>query len=138
MVVMAPQTRMHRLRPIANRYVNPITRHFVEWLPWFAIITYRGRKSGRTYRLPINIFPRDGAWVVFLTYGSGAQWVQNVLAEGGCEMRKRGRDTRLVDPELIVDPTRSLVPRPIRFVGRLGHVTEFLRLYSAPEPTGAS
>ena len=130
---MAAQTRMHGLRPFANRYVNPITRHFAEWLPGFAIITYRGRKTGRVYHLPINIFRRQGAWVVFLTYGSGAQWVQNVLAQGGCEIRKRGRDIRLVDPELIVDPTRSLVPRPIRFVGRIGRVTEFLRLHTAPD-----
>jgi len=132
---MAPQTRVHGLRPYTNRFVNPITRHFAEWLPGFAIITYRGRKTGRVYQLPINIFHRQGAYVAFLTYGSGAQWVQNVLAQGGCEMRQRGRTTRLVDPELIVDPTRSLVPRPIRFVGRLAHVTEFLRLHPASPAT---
>ncbi|MBO0703410.1 MAG: nitroreductase family deazaflavin-dependent oxidoreductase, partial [Candidatus Dormibacteraeota bacterium] len=117
---------------------NPITRRFAEWLPGFAIITYRGRKTGRVYRLPINIFWREGAWVVFLTYGSQAQWVQNVLAQGGCEMHKRGRKVRLVDPELIVDPARHLVPRPVRFVGRIGRVTEFLRLHPAPAAGGAS
>jgi deazaflavin-dependent oxidoreductase (nitroreductase family) len=135
---MVPRTRFHGLRPFANRYINPITRHFAEWLPGFAIITYRGRKSGRVYHLPLNIFWRDGAWVVFLTYGSGAQWVQNVLAQGGCEMRKRGRAVRLVDPELIVDPARTLVPRPIRFVGRIGRVTEFLRLHPAPAGSGST
>ncbi|MBO0746107.1 MAG: nitroreductase family deazaflavin-dependent oxidoreductase, partial [Candidatus Dormibacteraeota bacterium] len=55
-----------------------------------------------------------------------------VLAQGGCEIRQRGRHLQLVDPELIEDPTRSLVPRPIRFVGRIGRVTEFLRLHPAP------
>lgn len=135
---MTLKTRMYRLRPFANRYVNPITRHFAEWLPLFAIITYRGRKTGRVYDLPINVFRRDGAYVFFLTYGSQAQWVQNVLAQGGCEMRQRGRGIRLVDPELIVDPTRSLVPRPIRFVGRAGRVTEFLRLHPAPAAGSAT
>lgn len=130
---MAAQTRFHGLRPVANRFLNPVTRRFAEWLPGFAIITYRGRKTGRVYHLPINIFWRDGAWVVFLTYGSGVQWVQNVLAQGGCAMRKRGREVRLVDPELIVDPARTLVPRPVRFVGRIGRVTEFLRLHPAPD-----
>jgi deazaflavin-dependent oxidoreductase (nitroreductase family) len=131
-MAQAPQTRTQWLRPIANRYINPITRHFAEWLPHFAIITYRGRKSGRLYQTPLNVFRKDGAYVMFLTYGSGAQWVQNVLAQGGCQMRKRGREIELVNPELIVDPSRSLVPRPIRFVGRIGNVTEFLRLYPAP------
>lgn len=128
---MAVQTRFHGFRPIANRYVNPITRHFAEWLPGLAVVTYRGRKTGRVYHLPLNLFRKDGAWIVFLTYGSGAQWVQNVLAQGGCEMRKRGRTVRLVKPELIVDPARTLVPAPVRLVGRIGGVTEFLRLHPA-------
>ena len=123
---------MSGLRPYANRFINPITRHFAEWLPGFTIMTYRGRKTGRVYHLPLNIFRKDGAWVVFLTYGSQSQWVQNVLAQGGCEIRKRGRTIRLVDPELIVDPARKLVPPPIRVVGRIGRVTEFLRLHPAP------
>ncbi len=129
---------MHGLRPYANRFVNPVTRHVAGWLPGFAIMTYRGRKTGRVYHTPINIFRRHGAYVVFLTYGSQAQWVQNVLAQGGCEMRRLGRDVRLVDPELIVDPTRSLVPLPIRFVGRIGRVTEFLRLRPAPSASSPS
>jgi hypothetical protein len=54
--------------------------------------------------------------------------VKNVLAAGGCQIRVRGRDVRLVGPELIVDPTRELVPRPLRFIGALGRVNEFVRM----------
>lgn len=43
-------------------------------------------------------------------------------------MTARGRDVRLTDPELIVDPDRRLVPQPVRaFLGLL-RVTEFLRM----------
>lgn len=135
---MAARTRTQWLRPITNRYVNPITRHIAGRLPGFAIVTYRGRKTGRLYHTPINVFRNKGAYVVFLTYGSQAHWVQNVLAQGGCEMRRLGRDIRLVDPELIVDPTRSLVPLPVRWVGRIGRVTEFLRLHPAGAATTAT
>ena len=67
-----------------------------------------------------------------LTYGSDAEWVKNVLAAGGCGIRTRGRDVRLTHPEVIVDPSRSLVPAPIRFIGRLGNVTEFVRMRADP------
>jgi len=46
----------------------------------------------------------------------------------GCQIRVRGRDVRLVEPELIVDPTRKLVPRPLRLIAALGRVNEFVRI----------
>jgi deazaflavin-dependent oxidoreductase (nitroreductase family) len=100
-------------------------------MPSFALLTYRGRKSGRTYRTPVNVFRRGNQYIFFLTYGSESEWVKNVLAAGGCQMRRLGRDIQLVDPQLIVDPNRSLVPRSVRFVGRLGRVTEFLVMRAA-------
>ncbi len=66
-----------------------------------------------------------------LTYGSDVQWVKNVLAAGGCELRTRGREVRLIDPELFVDPTRHLMPLPVRAILRLNHVSEFLRMHAA-------
>jgi deazaflavin-dependent oxidoreductase (nitroreductase family) len=125
---MPPPTRFSGLRPYATRFVNPVTRLFAGWMPGFAILTYKGRTTGRTYRTPINVFRRGDRYVFFLTYGSASQWVKNVLAAGGCEMQRMGHHVHLVEPELIVDPTLSLVPRPIRFVGRLGRVTEFVRM----------
>jgi hypothetical protein len=44
--------------------------------------------------------------------------------------RARGRNVNLTRPEIIVDPTCSFVP--IRLIGRLVNVTEFLRM--RPEP----
>jgi len=122
---------MWPLHRVATRFVNPITRLFAGRAPGFGILTYRGRKSGRLYHTPINVFRRDDRYLFVLTYGSGVQWVKNVLAAGRCRLRTRGRDVELVRPELIVDPTLSLVPAPIRFVGRLGSVTEFVRMEAA-------
>jgi deazaflavin-dependent oxidoreductase (nitroreductase family) len=125
----ARTTRISRLRPLGVRFVNPALRHVAGRLPGFAILSYTGRTTGRTYRTPINVFRRGDQYVFVLTYGSaGTQWVKNILASGGCEMRRMGRDVRLVEPELIVDPTLSLVPRPLRFIGRLAGVSEFLRM----------
>jgi deazaflavin-dependent oxidoreductase (nitroreductase family) len=131
----APQARLTRLRSFAIRYINPVTRRIAGWMPGFALLTYTGRKSGRTYRTPINVFRRGDEYVFALTYGSGSQWVKNVLAAGGCEMRRMGRDINLVDPEVIIDPSGKLVPQPIRwFLTHVGRVSEFVRMRNAGEP----
>jgi len=129
---VGPPTRLRRVRPFATRYINPVTRLFAGWIPGFALLTYTGRKTGRTYHTPINGLRRGNHYVFALTYGAEeSQWVKNVLAAGGCEMRRMGRDIRLVEPELLVDPDPRLIPLPLRIFGRLARVTEFVRMRAA-------
>jgi deazaflavin-dependent oxidoreductase (nitroreductase family) len=124
----APRTRMRVIRPFTTHVVNPIARRFASWLPGFGILEYRGRKSGRTYRTPLNVF-RRGDWYVFaLTYGADVEWVKNVLAAGGCILRTRGRAVRLIEPEVFVDPSRRLMPLVVRIVLRFDRASEFLRM----------
>lgn len=119
------------MRPFTTAVVNRITRLFAGRLPGFAIVDYRGRKSGKAYRTPMNVF-RDGEDYVFaLTYGSEVQWVKNVIAAGVCDLEIGGKTVHLTDPELFVDPSRHLMPLPVRFILRLMHVTEFLRMRPA-------
>jgi deazaflavin-dependent oxidoreductase (nitroreductase family) len=100
-------------------------------MPGFAILTHIGRKSGKTYRTPINVFRRGEFYLFALTYGSDVQWVKNIMTAGGCWMRIGGRDVRLVEPELIIDPELRTMPLPLRIVGKLNRVTEFLRMRPA-------
>ena len=124
----APPTRMRAIRPFTTHVFNPIARRFASWLPGFGILEHRGRKSGRTYHTPINVF-RRGDWYVFaLTYGADVEWVKNIVAAGGCTLRTRGRDVRLIEPELFIDPSRRLMPPVVRIVLRFDRATEFLRM----------
>jgi hypothetical protein len=76
----------------------------------------------------VNVF-RDGEdWIIALTYGSDVQWVRNVRAAGGCELETRGRMLELTGPQVFTDPSRRLMPEPVRSFLGLMHVTEFLRL----------
>ncbi len=131
MTAATAPTRIRFLRPFTTRVINPITRLFAGWLPGLAILTHVGRRSGRTYRTPINVFRRGDDYVFALTYGADVDWVKNILAAGGCEMRTRGRDIRLVEPEVFVDPDLRLMPLPVRVIGRFNRVTEFLRMRAA-------
>jgi deazaflavin-dependent oxidoreductase (nitroreductase family) len=125
-------TALSSLRPYTTRFFNPISRRFAGHLPGFAILVYVGRRSGRTYRTPINVFRHGDEYIFALTYGSDVQWVKNILAAGSCELVTMGRTVRLTDPRLFVDPKRRLMPLPVRLFLRLMRVTEFLSMRRAP------
>jgi deazaflavin-dependent oxidoreductase (nitroreductase family) len=139
MVAQAPPpgTRLRFIRPFTTHLLNPITRRFVQWLPGFAIIRYRGRRTGKAYRTPMNVFRRGDSYVFALTYGSDVQWVKNVLAAGVADLEVRRTVVHLRDPELFVDPSRRLMPPPVRFVLGLMRVSEFLRMRRVADPHGS-
>jgi hypothetical protein len=52
-----------------NRAVtNRVTRLFAGQVPGFGIIIHRGRRSGRVYRTPINLFRIPDGFLIALTY----------------------------------------------------------------------
>jgi deazaflavin-dependent oxidoreductase (nitroreductase family) len=112
---------------VTNRVLGPPARH----LPGFAVVTHVGRRSGRTYRTPVNLFTRGDGYVIALMYGADSQWVRNVLAAGAVDIETRGRRLHLVRPAIVRDPARSLMPRPVRVVQRLLNVDEFMLLERA-------
>ena len=81
-------------RRVTNRVAAPLLRR----LPGFAVVHHVGRRSGRAYRTPVNLFPDDGGYVIALPYGPGTDWLKNVLAAGGCELEVRGRRVRCTSP----------------------------------------
>jgi deazaflavin-dependent oxidoreductase (nitroreductase family) len=112
-----------------NEHVtNRLTRPFAAWLPGFAIVTHVGRRSGTVYHTPVNVFRHCDRYVFALTYGSGANWVRNVVAAGRCEIRTCGTTVQLVDPVLFTDSARRPVPMPARWILGLIHVDGFLAL----------
>lgn len=111
-------------RRVTNRVATPVLRR----LPGFGVVHHVGRRSGRNYRTPVNVFEVDGDYVVALTYGPQTDWVRNVVAAGGCELEVRGRLVRCTAPRLEHDPKAARIRLPERPVLRLLGVTEFLRL----------
>jgi deazaflavin-dependent oxidoreductase (nitroreductase family) len=101
-------------------------------MPGLGVIVHRGRRSGRVYETPVNVFPTRDGYVLALTYGPDADWVKNVVAAGGCELRTRGRAIQLTAPRLFRDETRRAI-RPLeRQVLRAIGVADFLSLTTAP------
>ena len=111
--------------------LNRVTGRIAPWLPGFGVVVHRGRRSGRTYRTPVNVFPTQDGYRFALTYGADTDWVKNVLAAGGCQLETRGRVVRLVAPRLDHDERRRGIRPFERQVLRLLGVADFLTLETA-------
>lgn len=119
--------RFNRL--VTNRVLGPAA----PYVPGFGVVVHRGRKSGRVYRTPVNVFRRPGGFVIALTYGGG-DWVDNVLAAGEAQIRTRGHSHHVANPRVVTDPARAAVPAAVRAVfGRI-HVDDFLHVDDAGQP----
>jgi deazaflavin-dependent oxidoreductase (nitroreductase family) len=95
----------------------------------FAIVYHQGRRSGNRYSTPVNIFPTNEGFVIALTYGSDVDWVKNLMAARGGEIKHRSHTIRIAEPALIpTDTGMAATPRVVRLILRMINVTEFLRV----------
>ncbi|MTD13827.1 nitroreductase family deazaflavin-dependent oxidoreductase [Nakamurella sp. YIM 132087] len=114
----------------ANRVgLNKVVRRIAPRAPGFGLLVHRGRKSGKEFRTPVNVFRTGDGVRIALTYGSRSDWVRNVLAAGGCSIVMRGRTEDFTEPVLRTDPARGGMPLPVRTILRLTRVDEFLDLH---------
>ena len=120
--------RKRWLAKINIAVTNRITSLFAGWLPGFGIFTHIGRKSGKVYQTPVNVFQTPNGFVIALTYSSDSEWVKNVLAAGGCELKTRAEKYRLSAPKVVRDPTRRRFPIPVRLVLTLVGADEYMEL----------
>ncbi len=126
--ILLMRFRKRWLAKINIAFTNRITGLFAGWLPGFGILTHVGRKSGKVYRTPVNVFRASNNFIIALTYSSQSEWVKNVLAAGGCELQTRGKKYQLSAPEVVRDPTRQRFPIPVRLVLRIVGADEYMEL----------
>jgi deazaflavin-dependent oxidoreductase (nitroreductase family) len=88
---------VHRLQV---KYVNPVVKKVARFLPSFAVIEHRGRKSGKNYQTVVNVHRKGNTLAVILGHGK-ADWVKNVLAAGEADMHLFRRDVHIVKPRVI-------------------------------------
>ena len=120
-----------RMARFNRRVTNRLTRPLARRLPGFGVVEHIGRRSGRRYRTPVNLFRSGPNYVIALTYGVDSEWVKNVLAAGGCDLVMRARRYSVTAPVIVHDESRRLVPPLLRPVLRLLRVADFLRLKGA-------
>lgn len=108
-----------------RRVTNPVARRLTTHVPGFGVVVHRGRRSGREFRTPVNVFRRPGGFEFALTYGEG-DWVRNVILAGEAELVTRGRHHRILHPVVVASPGLVGLPAPARWILRLLHVDRLL------------
>lgn len=72
--------------PRLVKLTSPIARKLAgrRWFPLWAVLRHRGRRTGHEYAIPVAVLVTPATFVIGLPWGPTTNWVQNVLAAGGC------------------------------------------------------
>ena len=65
------------------------------------ILEHVGRKSGKPYRTPLNVFPTDDGMAILLTYGPDRDWLKNITAAGDDQLKRMRQDRWVADPRMM-------------------------------------
>src|ERR671928_1002506 len=83
--------------PARTKVLNPITttlmRLGVRPDPRMALLTIRGRKTGRERTVPVGVFDRDGRRYIVAAFGE-VNWVLNLRAAGAATITQGRRKAR--------------------------------------------
>ena len=120
---------------VFNKHVlNPAILHLAGGKHFYAsTIGHTGRNSGRHYRTPVAAMRVTDGFVIPLPYGSHTDWVCNLMAKSGGNLRSAGEDFEITSPTLVDAATAiaEMPPRQRRFAKRLG-VRKFLHVNATP------
>jgi deazaflavin-dependent oxidoreductase (nitroreductase family) len=130
--ILLMRFRKRWLAKINVAVTNRITGLFAGWLSGFGILMHVGRKSAKVYRTPVNVLRVPNGFIIALTYSGQSEWVKNVLAAGGCELKTRGKKYQLSAPNVVREPTRRRFPIPVRVVLRIVGADEYMELAAHP------
>jgi deazaflavin-dependent oxidoreductase (nitroreductase family) len=97
-----------------KKYVNKALVHLAGH-GWFVELEHVGRRSGRTFRVPIMAFDGGEVVTVALTYGPRVDWLANLRAAGGGRMHLRDELLVLGAPASLTEADgRARMPQPPR------------------------
>ncbi|MGO4103719.1 nitroreductase family deazaflavin-dependent oxidoreductase [Leifsonia sp. YAF41] len=100
----------------AVRASEPFARALAgrRWVPLWAIVHHRGRRSGTLYATPIALVPTVSStdFLIGLPWGAQTNWARNVLAAGGATITWKGRDYEAIAPRLIEGKEAAALSKP--------------------------
>jgi deazaflavin-dependent oxidoreductase (nitroreductase family) len=107
-----------------NRHVlNPAMLHVAGRKHWYAgVIRHTGRRSGKRYATPVVADRVADGFILPLPYGTGVDWLRNVVAANKAIVTVGGQSYDVADPEIIDAATASpeLSERHRRAFARFG------------------
>jgi len=97
------------------------------------VLTHVGRSSGKEYLVPLDAHPVDDGYIFIVMYGSGSDWVKNVLAAGNARLTIEGDEVELVNPRLVTkEDAWQQLPETTKAPPKFLRVTEYLQMDTRP------
>jgi deazaflavin-dependent oxidoreductase (nitroreductase family) len=126
------------MRPLV-RVLNPMIRAVAgrRLMSMAALLSHRGRRSGRIFRTPVGAHVVGIDCLVPLTFGSESDWSKNVRAAGSGQLRWKGRDFDLRAPSVhrstdIRPMVKKTFPAPVRAGFKILGIKGFLYAQAIP------
>lgn len=128
------------IRIYNKRVLNPAMLRLAGRKHWYAsVIRHTGRHSGKAYATPVVAEPMTDGFVVPLPYGTGVDWLRNVLTAGRATIQVNGQTYNVIEPKVVDAATAAplLSARRRRLYDRFAvHNYLRLRLASAGDEGG--
>jgi deazaflavin-dependent oxidoreductase (nitroreductase family) len=94
-----------------------------------SVIRHQGRRTGRTYHTPVWAVPTEDGFVIAIVYGSGTDWLKNVLASRAAAIVHQGETYPVDQPEIVpIKSARAYFPATLQRTHRLVGVQGCLRV----------
>jgi deazaflavin-dependent oxidoreductase (nitroreductase family) len=94
-----------------------------------SVIRHQGRTTGRTYETPVWAVPTEDGFVIAVVYGSGTDWLKNVLASGTAAIVNDGDTCSVGQPEIVpMASVKAYFPANIARAQRLVRADQCLRM----------
>lgn len=111
MTVQFPRwlARFNRVGP------NKVIGLWAPYLPPFAVVVHRGRKTGTEYRTVVLAFVHGTTVVIGLFYGE-TDWLRNVMAAGDGTLVRLGRRVDFTRPRVVTAEHSDQLPAGTRWI----------------------
>ena len=97
-----------------------------------AVVHHTGRRSGAEYRTPVSAVRTEDGFAIASVYGTGSDWIRNVLAGGPTGIEMDGRIVAVQDPRIVpIAEVERFFSTGDRRAHRIFGVGEALRLRAA-------
>jgi deazaflavin-dependent oxidoreductase (nitroreductase family) len=133
--VLGIRSKSATVRTAARRFHhgvgNPLQLRSAGTLGSYAsVIRHQGRRTGRTYETPVWAVPTEDGFVIAIVYGSGTDWLKNVLASGAAAIVHNDATYPVDQPEIVpMDSVRVYFPATLQRTHRLVGVDGCLRVW---------
>lgn len=112
----------------ANNAVMVFLMHRGLHIGSFALLTIRGRKSGKMIETPVAVFEQDGRQYLTTPYGI-VNWVRNLRAASGVATITQGRHTETVQATELPAAEAAPIFRAALHAGPPGIPDVFVQIY---------